>query len=71
MVVEAAAARSERRAAARQQLLPVLFGDSRYTDRQPTGDMEIVRTVSAENVRRYYETWYRPDLMADCRATST
>ena len=48
----------------RQQLLPVLFGDSRYTDRQPIGDMEIVRTAPAETLRRYYETWYRPDLMA-------
>lgn len=48
----------------RQQLLPVLFGDSRYTDRQPIGDMEIVRTAPAETLRRYYETYYRPELMA-------
>jgi zinc protease len=48
----------------RDQLLPVLFGDSRYAERLPIGDMEIIRTAPPETVRRFYESWYRPDLMA-------
>ncbi len=48
----------------REQILPVLLGDSRYAVRLPIGDLEIIRTAPAETIRRFYETWYRPDLMA-------
>lgn len=48
----------------RNQIIPVLLGDSRYAERLPIGDMEIIRTASAETIRRFYEDWYRPDLMA-------
>ena len=48
----------------REQILPLILGDSRYAQRLPIGDMEIVRTAPAETIRRFYETWYRPDLMA-------
>jgi zinc protease len=48
----------------RNQIIPVLLGDSLYAERLPIGDMEIVRTASAETIRRFYEDWYRPDLMA-------
>ncbi|MEZ4733205.1 MAG: insulinase family protein [Caldilineaceae bacterium] len=37
---------------------------TRYAERLPIGDMEIVRNASPETIRRFYETWYRPDLMA-------
>lgn len=47
-----------------KQLFPLLLGESRYTDRMPIGDMEIVQTTPAETMRRYYQDWYRPDLMA-------
>ncbi|MBI1297202.1 insulinase family protein [bacterium] len=48
----------------REQILPLILGDSRYAQRLPIGDMDIVRTAPAETIRRFYETWYRPDLMA-------
>lgn len=48
----------------RDQVLPVLLGGSRYAQRLPIGDMEVVRNAPPEALRRYYETWYRPDLMA-------
>ena len=41
-----------------------LYRDSRYGLRLPIGDMEIVRKADTAAVRRFYETWYRPDLMA-------
>jgi zinc protease len=44
--------------------LPVLFQDSRYADRLPIGTPECIRTCPAEAIRRFYQTWYRPDLMA-------
>ena len=47
-----------------KQLFPLLLGESRYTDRMPIGDMDIVTNTPAENLRSFYRDWYRPDLMA-------
>jgi len=43
---------------------PTLLGDARYADRLPIGDTSDVRALTPEQVRGFYETWYRPDLMA-------
>lgn len=48
----------------RDQILPVLLGDSRYAERLPIGDTLVIKQSSYESVRRYYDMWYRPDLMA-------
>jgi zinc protease len=45
-------------------LIGALLEGSRYAERLPIGDMEIVRSAPAETLRRFYETWYRPDNMA-------
>jgi zinc protease len=44
--------------------LPVILNDSRYADRLPIGDPEILRSFPVEALTRFYEDWYRPDLMA-------
>ncbi len=44
--------------------LPVILGESRYAKRLPIGDTLVIKQSAYETVRRYYETWYRPDLMA-------
>lgn len=41
-----------------------LYRDSRYGLRLPIGDMNIIRKANTAAVRRFYQTWYRPDLMA-------
>jgi zinc protease len=46
------------------EIYPVLFQDSRYARRRPIGDMDIVMNAPLEALTRYYEEWYRPDLMA-------
>ncbi|MEO8910900.1 MAG: pitrilysin family protein, partial [Gemmatimonadaceae bacterium] len=43
---------------------PVLFTGSRYGQRLPIGDKTILETYKPETLRRFYDTWYRPDLMA-------
>lgn len=43
--------------------VPFLFGGSRYAERLPIGDPEIVKTVSRDRVIDFYTKWYRPDLM--------
>ena len=46
------------------ELIEALLGGSRYAERLPIGDMAIVRSAPADTLRRFYETWYRPDNMA-------
>ena len=47
-----------------KQLFPLILGESRYTDRMPIGDMDIVQNTPGETLRSFYRDWYRPDLMA-------
>jgi len=44
--------------------LPVLFHGSRYAERLPIGQKEVIEGAPIETIRRFYETWYRPDLAA-------
>jgi len=43
---------------------PVLFAGSKYADRLPIGDRQVLETFAHDTLRRFYDTWYRPDLMA-------
>lgn len=45
-------------------LIEVLFEHSRYAERNTIGDTGIVRNATTDLLRRYYESWYRPELMA-------
>lgn len=58
--------RSRRGAQARVQdrQLPVLLRGSRYADRLPIGGKEALETFKQASLRRFYQRWYRPDLMA-------
>jgi zinc protease len=47
-----------------EKIIPLLLSDSQYAERLPIGDMDIVRNAPAETLRRFYEQWYRPDLMS-------
>lgn len=44
-----------------EQLLPVVYPDSRYGYRLPIGTMEVVDNFPPQALRDYYEAWYRPD----------
>ena len=43
---------------------PVVFQDSRYAERLPIGNEEVLQAATAERLRDFYEDYYRPDLMA-------
>lgn len=47
-----------------EKIIPALLSDSQYAKRLPIGAMEVVRNAPPETLRRFYETWYRPDLAA-------
>jgi zinc protease len=48
----------------RDQQLPLLFYQSRYAERLPIGDPEVIRRAPAARVRAFYDTWYRPERIA-------
>ena len=58
--------RGRRGAGARMQdkQFPVMFEGSRYAERLPIGKPEILESAPPELLRRFYDDWYRPDLMA-------
>ncbi len=45
-------------------LFQLLFGSSLYGQRTPIGLPEVIETAPVEQLRAFYERWYRPDLMA-------
>jgi len=46
------------------KLLPLVLEGSRYSDRLPIGKTDIIQNAKVETVRRFYNDWYRPNLMA-------
>jgi zinc protease len=46
------------------QITPVIFKGSLYAERLPIGKMSVLEHAKAEDLRRFYQRWYRPDLMA-------
>ena len=42
----------------------VQLDGSRYADRPPIGDPDIIQNAQREQLTRFYRDWYRPDLMA-------
>ncbi len=48
----------------RDQQFPVLFQGSRYAERLPIGEPEVLGAFEHEALARFYRDWYRPDLMA-------
>lgn len=44
--------------------LPIQYKGSRYAERLPIGDPETIKNADYSVVKRYYNDWYRPDLMA-------
>jgi len=46
-----------------ETLLDMLFTGSIYAQRPPIGTEDSLRSIQAEGLREFYETWYRPSLM--------
>ena len=44
--------------------LPVMFQGSKYAERLPIGTADSIQNASHEAIKRFFDTWYRPDLMA-------
>jgi len=48
----------------RDKYFPILFKGSRYAERLPIGTRENLETFNHDVLRRFYQDWYRPGLMA-------
>jgi zinc protease len=47
-----------------EELLPLTFHGTPYPDRLPIGTKESLETFDREALVRFYEDWYRPELMS-------
>ena len=45
-------------------IVPAYFGESRYAQRMPIGDMEVIAKAQRDDFVNFYRRWYRPELMA-------
>lgn len=43
---------------------PKMLEGSKYANRLPIGQVDILKSFKPEAIRRFYKDWYRPDLMA-------
>jgi zinc protease len=48
----------------RLAFVPVMLNGSKYSERLPIGKDSIIQHFRPESLRRFYDTWYRPDLEA-------
>lgn len=44
-----------------ENILPDIYPDSKYGHRLPIGTIEVIDNFKPQEIRDYYETWYRPD----------
>ena len=47
-----------------EQVMPKIYEGTKYEDCMPIGSMEIVDNFPYQDLRDYYQKWYRPDLQA-------
>lgn len=47
-----------------QNYFPIIYHNSRYAKRMPIGDPELIKNISYQRIKDFYNDWYRPDLMA-------
>lgn len=47
-----------------EKQLPIVFKDSKYANRLPIGNMDVIENFEHQVLKDYYNKWYRPDLQA-------
>jgi len=47
----------------RQKIWPITLAGSRYAERLPIGEPDILQNFKYDAAKRFYRDWYRPDLM--------
>lgn len=47
-----------------EQLLPAMYPGSKYANRMPIGNIDVINNFKYSEIRDYYNKWYRPDLQS-------
>ena len=47
-----------------QKWLPVFLANSKYAERLPIGEIDVIDNFKTDVIRRFYNDWYRPDQQA-------
>ena len=47
-----------------QKYIPVILKGSKYAERLPIGKVDVIKNFPHDTLRAFYQSWYRPDLMA-------
>jgi zinc protease len=47
-----------------QKYIPVILKGSKYSERLPIGKVDVIKSFPHDTLRAFYQSWYRPDLMA-------
>jgi zinc protease len=47
-----------------EQLFPVVFPNNKYGSRSPIGTIDVIDNFTPDELRAYYQKWYRPDLQS-------
>jgi zinc protease len=45
-----------------KELMPIIYKDSKYAERDVIGSLDVIDNCSYETLRSFYRDWYRPDL---------
>ena len=45
------------------QALDTIYAGSKYKERIPIGDLDIIRNIKIDRVKAFYDDWYRPEHM--------
>ncbi|WP_321311239.1 insulinase family protein [Halarcobacter sp.] len=63
VVLEEARYRNNLRYRIYQQLKHEMYANSKYIQRDPIGDLDIVKNIKIDRVKAFYDDWYRPEFM--------
>ncbi|MCV6606621.1 MAG: insulinase family protein, partial [Campylobacterales bacterium] len=64
VVLEEARARNTLRYELFEQSKDHIYANSKYKDRTPIGDLDIIKNIKRDRVVDFYKDWYRPELMS-------
>ena len=45
-------------------IVPIIYANSKYKDRLPIGDMDQINNFTSDDLKEFYQEWYRPNLMS-------
>ena len=63
VVLEEARSRDTASSRIYEQAKNTLYEGSKYKDRTPIGDLDIIKNIKISRIKDFYNDWYRPELM--------